>query len=460
MRVVFPEGFYFGSATSATQCEGGSEGDGRGKNIWDLWYEEESFKFHGNIGLGTTSSFYKNYREDVRLMKETGHNSFRTSIRWSRLFPQGRGEMNQKAADFYRSLFQELRDQGIEPFVNLYHFDMPVAMQELGGWENRRVVDYYKEYARACFELFGDLVSHWFTFNEPIVHVECGYLSGYHYPCKVDPKAAVLVAYHTALASALAVREYRRLNQGGKIGIILNLTPAYPRSSHPEDEKAARIAELFQNKSFLDPAVKGIYDPELVEMIREHGLMPQTEPEDLEIIRQNPVDFLGVNYYHPFRVCAKAHVPNPLAPFTPEYYFDIYDMPGKRMNPYRGWEIYPRGLYDIALNIRDNYGNIEWMVTENGMGVEHEGRFKENGIIQDDYRIEFFKEHLTWLHKGIQEGSRCVGYHAWTFIDCWSWLNAYKNRYGLVELDLETQKRTIKKSGYWYGELLKHNGFE
>jgi len=130
------------------------------------------------------------------------------------------------------------------------------------------------------------------------------------------------------------------------------------------------------------------------------------------------------------------------------------------MNPYRGWEIYPRGLYDIALNIRDNYGNIEWMVTENGMGVEHEGRFKTDDMIQDDYRIEFYEEHLTWLHKGIEEGSNCIGYHVWTFVDCWSWLNAYKNRYGLVELDLETQKRTIKKSGYWYQELLKNNGFE
>ena len=457
--IKFPEGFYFGSATSATQCEGSGENDGRGKNIWDLWFEEESCRFHGSVGPGTTSAFYRNYKEDIQLMKQTGHNSFRTSISWSRLFPQGFGEVNEKAAEFYRSLFLELKEQGIEPFVNLYHFDMPAKLQELGGWENRKVVDYYKEYARTCFNLFGDVVKRWFTFNEPIVHVECGYLQCYHYPCKVDPKAAVTVAYHTALASAMAVREYHSMDQGGKIGIVLNLTPAYPRSSHPEDVKASELAELFQNKSFLDPAVKGTYDPELAGLIEKHGLMPETFPEDLEIIRRNTVDFLGVNYYHPFRVCARASLPNPGAPFTPEYYFDSYDMPGRRMNPYRGWEIYPKGLYDIALNIRDNYGNIEWMVTENGMGVENEGRFKTDGIIQDDYRIEFFKEHLTWLHKGMEEGSNCIGYHAWTFVDCWSWLNAYKNRYGLVELDLETQKRTIKKSGYWYQELLKNNGF-
>ncbi len=198
MKLEFPEGFYFGSATSATQCEGGADNDGRGKNIWDLWYEEEGYKFHGAIGPGITSTFYQNYKEDIQLMKQTGHNSFRTSISWSRLFPEGSGEVNEKAADFYRSLFLELRENGIEPFVNLYHFDMPVKLQELGGWENRKVVDYYKEYAWTCFNLFGDLVKHWFTFNEPIVHVECGYLQGYHYPCKVDPKAAVSVAYHTA----------------------------------------------------------------------------------------------------------------------------------------------------------------------------------------------------------------------------------------------------------------------
>lgn len=460
MRLDFPKNFYLGSAASATQCEGGTVNDGRGKNIWDLWYQEESYKFHDGIGPDITSSFYRNYKQDIQLMKQTGHNSFRTSISWSRLFSEGFGKLNETAAEFYRSLFRELKENGIEPFVNLYHFDMPVKLQMLGGWENRKVVEFYQEYARTCFRLFGDLVKHWFTFNEPIVHVECGYLNGYHYPCKVDPRAAVLVAYHTALASALAVEIYHGMKQKGKIGIILNLTPAYPRSTHPEDEKAAKIAELFQNKSFLDPAVKGIYDPELIALIEKHCLLPKTFDEDLEIIRQNTVDFLGVNYYHPFRVCARASLPNPAAPFTPEYYFDSYDMPGKRINPYRGWEIYPSGLYDIAINIRDNYGNIEWMVTENGMGVENEGRFKTDGMIQDDYRINFYKEHLFWLYRGMQEGSRCTGYHVWTFVDCWSWLNAYKNRYGLVELDLKTQQRTIKKSGYWFQELLNNNGFD
>ncbi len=457
--IKFPDNFYFGSATSATQCEGAYNRDGKGLNIWDLWSDKEPHRFFNGVLSYDTSTFYDNYKDDIKLLKDIGHNSFRTSISWSRLFPKGYGEINEKAVEFYRSVFEELKKNDMEPFVNLYHFDMPAALQEIGGWENYDVTEYYKEYAKTCFELFGDIVKRWFTFNEPIVHVECGYLNCYHYPCKVDPKAAVQVAYHTALASAKAVREYHKLNQGGKIGIVLNLTPAYPRSDNPADVKAARIAELFANKSFLDPSVKGEYDKELVEMIKEHNIMPEYIEEDLNIIKENTVDFLGVNYYQPIRVCARRSMPNPEAPFMPDYYYDNFEMPGRKMNPYRGWEIYPKGIYDIAINIKNNYGNIEWMITENGMGVENEERFKVNGKIEDDYRIDFYKDHLTWLHKGIEEGSNCIGYHVWTGIDNWSWLNAYKNRYGLVELDLKTQKRTVKKSGEWFRELSKNKGF-
>lgn len=457
--VKFPEHFFFGSATSSTQCEGAHTLDDKGQDIWDLWFEEEPFKFHNEIGPQNTSTFYKNYKSDIKLLKETGHNSFRTSISWSRMYPEGYGQVNEKAVRFYTDVFKELKENDIEPFVNLFHFDMPVAMQSIGGWENRKVVDYYCDFAKTCFELFGTEVKHWFTFNEPIVHVECGYLNCNHYPHVVDPKAAVQVAYHTALASACAIQAYHALQQGGKIGIVLNLTPAYPRSNHPADVKAAEIAELFANKSFLDPSVKGSYDPMLIEILKKHDLMPQYTKEDMSIIRHNVVDFLGVNYYQPVRVCAKANMPNPDSPFLPEYYFDYYVMPGRKMNPYRGWEIYPRGIYDIAINIRDHYGNIEWMISENGMGVEGEERFKKDGRIEDDYRIEFYKDHLTWLAKGITKGSNCIGFHVWTFVDCWSWLNSYKNRYGLIELDLETQKRTIKKSGYWFKELSENKGF-
>lgn len=457
--IKFPEGFYWGSATSATQSEGANDADGKSPNIWDYWYEIEPYKFFNKIGPKDTSGFYDNYKDDIKLLKETGHNSFRTSISWSRLLPDGHGRINEKAVEFYKDVFKRIKDEGIELFVNLYHFDMPLVLQEIGGWTNRKVVDYYVEYASIAFELFGEYVDRWFTFNEPIVHVECGYLYQYHYPMEVDPKKAIQVAYYTQLASSSAVKKHRQMHLNSKIGIILNLTPAYPRSKHPNDVKAAEYADLFATKSFLDPSVLGIYPKELTDILKDNDLLPDYTEEELDIIRNNTIDFLGVNYYQPLRVKELRYNIKDDAIFMPTNFYEPYVMPGRRINEYRGWEIYPEAIYDIAKNIRDNYGNIEWLISENGMGVENEERFKIDGQIQDDYRIDFIKEHLTYLNKAIEEGANCIGYQVWTFIDCWSWLNAYKNRYGLVELNLETKERTIKKSGLWFKQLSENNGF-
>ncbi|MGY3725479.1 6-phospho-beta-glucosidase [Granulicatella balaenopterae] len=456
---TFPQGFLWGSSTSAPQSEGTIPGDGKGLNNWDYWYSIDPDKFHNHIGPEKAAEFYQNYQEDIKFLKQTGHTVFRTSIQWARLLPQGTGEVNQKAVEFYRDMFRRINAEGVKLMINLYHFDIPFALEEQGGWENKATVKAYEEYAKICFKEFGDLVDTWITFNEPIVPVECGYLYQYHYPCKVDPKAAVQVAYNTQLASALAVKACHEANPDHKISIVLNLTPAYPRSSHPADQKAARIAELFQAKSFLDPSVLGEYPKELVELVKKHDLTPDTTPEELAIMKENTVDFLGVNYYQPLRVAAPQYLANPESPFFPTVYYDHYQMPGRKMNPHRGWEIYERGIYDIAMNLKENYDNIEWILTENGMGVEGEEKFKVDGMIHDDYRIDFIKGHLKELHRAIADGANCQGYLLWTFIDCWSWLNAFKNRYGLVELDLKTAEKTIKKSGHWFKELSDNNGF-
>ncbi|MED3384995.1 6-phospho-beta-glucosidase GmuD [Bacillus subtilis] len=457
----FPKDFWWGSSASATQTEGAADRDGKGQNIWDYWFEKEPHRFFDHVGPAETSQFYDNYKEDIRLMKELGHNSFRMSISWSRLIPNGTGEINGKAANFYNNVIDELIANGIEPFVNLFHFDMPMALQKIGGWVNRETVDAYENYARTCFRLFGGRVKKWFTHNEPIVPVEGGYLYDFHYPNKVDFKEAVQVGFHTMLSSARAIQAYREMEQDGKIGIILNLTPSYPRSSHPADVKAGEIADAFFNRSFLDPSVKGEFPKELVDILKHEGFMPDYNAEDLDIIKKNTVDLLGVNYYQPRRVKAKEHLPNPDAPFLPDRYFDPYVMPGRKMNPHRGWEIYEKGVYDILINLKENYGNIECFISENGMGVEGEERFRdEQGIIQDDYRIEFIKEHLKWIHRAIQEGSNVKGYHLWTFMDNWSWTNAYKNRYGFVSVNLEKDgERTVKKSGKWFKKVAEHSGF-
>ena len=459
--IKFPKNFLWGTSTSGPQTEGRFAGDGKGDNLWDYWYQVEPHRFRFQEGPGLTSTFYENWEEDIELLVETGHTAFRTSIQWSRIFPEGRGEVNPVGVAFYRQVFERIKSKGIHLMVNLYHFDLPFALQEQGdGWENKETVYAYRDYARFCFETYGDLVDQWITFNEPIVPVEFGYFYDAHYPHKVDAAAAVKVAYHTQLASSLAVKACHEVDLSYRIGVVLNLTPAYPRSQHPADVKAARIAELFQAKSFLDPSVLGTYPPELVEILRERDLLPEVDPSDLELIKEHTVDFLGVNYYQPMRVSAPRYAPNPDSPMLVEQFYEPYVMPGRKINPHRGWEIYEQGLYDIAQNIKENYNNIEWLLTENGMGVEGEEKFRQNGEIQDDYRIDFVKDHLRELHRAIQDGANCKGYLMWTFIDCWSWLNGYKNRYGLVELDLATQERRLKKSGHWFRELSQQNGFE
>jgi 6-phospho-beta-glucosidase len=461
IKYKFPKNFWWGSASSATQTEGASKEDGKGQNIWDMWYEKEPNRFFNGVSPKVTSDFYHRYKEDIKLMKEIGHNSFRFSISWSRLIPGGEGEINESAVKFYNSVIDELIKNNIEPFINLYHFDMPVEMQLKGGWENRDVVNSYVKYARTCFDLFGDRVKIWITHNEPIVPVENGYLYDSHYPNIVDFKRAVQVAFNTMMSSCQAIREFKNSHiKNGKIGIILNLTPSYPRSNNEADLKAANIADLLFNRSFLDPSVKGEYPKELVDLISKNNLMPVVQDGDIELIKNNTVDFLGVNYYRPRRVKAKEYMPNSDSPIMPENFFDNYEMPGRKMNVYRGWEIYEKGIYDIMINLKENYGNIESYISENGMGVQNEERFiNKDGFISDDYRIDFVREHLKWLHKSIEEGCNVKGYHMWTFIDNWSWINAYKNRYGFVYLDLKTQKRTLKKSAYWIKEVSKNNGF-
>nr|WP_074037852.1 glycoside hydrolase family 1 protein [Exiguobacterium profundum] len=456
----FPTDFWWGTASSATQMEGAAFEGGKGLNIWDYWYMQEPNRFFNGVCATEASNFYHLYEEDIALMKELGHNTFRFSISWSRLFPKGFGEVNEEAITFYNNVINCLIDHGIEPFINLYHFDMPMALQEQGGWESREVVEAYVTFAKTCFELFGDRVEKWFTHNEPIVPVEGGYLYDFHYPNVVDFKRAVQVAYHSILSSAKAIEAYRDMGQSGQIGIILNLTPSYPRSQHPADLSAARIADAMFNRSFLDPSVLGTFPQELVEVLKSEDAMPQMETGDLELIRKHTVDLLGINYYQPRRVKAKASLPNPDAPFLPENLFDFYEMPGRKMNPYRGWEKKEKGIYDILINLKENYGNIPCFISENGMGVEGEERYRdENGSVQDDYRIDFIREHLKWMHQAIEEGSNVKGYHLWTFMDNWSWSNAYKNRYGFVGIDLDTQQRTVKKSGHWFKQLIDANGF-
>ena len=462
-RYNFPKNFWWGAATSGPQSEGRFYKKHR--NIFDYWFDIEPGAFFNRIGPNVASNFFNSYRDDIRMMKEIGLNSVRTSIQWTRLLKDFEtGEVDPEGVIFYQQVIDEFLKNDITPVINLHHFDLPIDLYEkYGGWESKIVVELFVLFAQRCFALFGDKVRHWITFNEPMVVVEGQYLYTFHYPKLIDGPKAVQVLYNLNLASAKTIAAFRDTDcakQGGKIGIVLNLTPSYPRSDHEADVKAADFVDNFFNRSFLDPAVKGEFSVTLVDVLEKDGVLWESTEKELAIIKRNTVDFLGVNYYQPRRAKAKESLFDESCGWMPDKYFDNYQLPGCRMNPYRQWEIYPQAIYDIAINLRDQYNNIPWYLSENGMGVEGEEKHtNQDGYIEDDYRIVFYEEHLGWLHKGIEEGANCFGFHAWTPIDCWSWSNAYKNRYGYIALDLATQQKTIKKSGYWIKRVAQNNGF-
>lgn len=458
----FPQNFLWGAAASGPQTEGNT--NKANLNVWDHWFNTEPDRFFNHWSSAVACDTYNRYQEDAKLMSDINMNSFRTSIQWARLMKDvERGEVDPDAVEFYNNYINAMIENGVEVIMNLYHFDMPFILQEkFGGFENKHVVELYAQYAKTCFELFGDRVKYFTTFNEPIVCVEGSYFYDFHYPNKIDSKLGIQVGYNLQLAHAKAVKAYRELNLGGEIGITLNLTPAYPRSNNPADLRAAEYADAFNNKSYVDPAVKGTFPELVVTTLRENGLLPETTQAELDIIKENTVDFLGINYYVPLRVCAPAHAHNPESPWNPHIYFDYYAMPGSRNNPHRdNNEIYPRAIYDIAKNIQNEYGNIKWYVAEIGISMTNEESLidPETNMIDDSFRTNLLIEHLVQLHKAIEEGTNCFGVHQWTFIDNWSWLNSHKRRYGFYYLDLETRDRHIKKHALWFKELAKNNSF-
>ena len=462
----FKSDFFWGSAISALQTEGNHFEMGKGKTTWDIWIEKDPERFFGGEGNEVAVDFINFYKKDIQMMKEIGHNSFRFSIAWSRLIPNPfSGEINQKAVDYYNDLINELLKNGIEPFVCLFHFDMPWVMQEIGGWESKEVLNYFNAYAKKCFELFGDRVKYWFTHNEPIVPIEGCYLYSFHYPFINDFKRGVQAAYYTILSNAMVIKTFKELKNSGKlendreIGIILSLTPSYPRDiNNPKDVESSKICHNFFVRSFLDPCVLGKFNNELNQLLKKHDLLPTYTEKELKLISENTIDFLGFNYYFPRRVKGKENAPSDIK--GPHDFYDDYEMPNRKFNQDRGWEIYEKGIYDILVDIKDNYGNIKSFISENGFGRHggDERDMDDNGFVNDDSRIEFIKDHLKMLHRAIEEGSNCVGYHMWSLMDNWSMSNAFKNRYGYLFVDRENAlERRIKKSGYWISEVAKNN---
>lgn len=347
--------------------------------------------------------------------------------------------------------------------ICLEHWEIPkYLVEKYGSWNSKKVRDLYVEYGKRVIDIFHDKVKIWWTINEPVIIIENGYMKGEMYPYIEDAKMAAQMNYNRVVATSMLVQYFKGKQYDGQIGIIMVPSPAYPKCGlNPLDVKAARVAEMFNFRLYMDPLINGEFSQEYLELLNKHQIMFDCTEDEQRTVKENTIQILGINYYQPFRVRQSRHAWNPDKPFQPEYYYEIYMPQGARMNVSRGWEIYPKGIYDILKIVQNEYRNIECWITENGMGVEGEEKYKgENKVIQDDYRIEFLSEHLAWVLRAIDEGVNCRGFLNWTFTDNLSPRNAFKNRYGFVEIDLEdNRRRRVKKSGYWVKELMETREF-
>ena len=455
--IAIPQDFILGAAASAWQTEGWS-GKKEGQDSWiDLWYKNDRHVWHNGFGPAVATDFINRFREDVALMKQAGLTHYRTSINWSRfLTDYENATVDEEYAAWYDALFDEMHRQGIEPMICLEHYELPgVLLETYGGWASKHVVELFVRYAQKVFERYHAKVTRWFTFNEPIVVQTRVYLDALRWPYEQNTHTWMQWNHHKVLATAKVVKHFHEKGYHGTVGCILNPEVTYPRSQAPHDVRAAERYDLFYNRVFLDPFVHGRYPQELFTLLEQHQVQWEYTAEELAIIAENTVDELGINLYYPHRVKSPSRAWHPETPFHPAYYYEPFDLPGRRMNKSRGWEIYPRIIYDMAMRIKNEYRNIPWFVAESGMGVENEAQFRNrDGVIEDSYRIDFISEHLYYTLLAREEGANCHGYMLWAFTDNVSPMNAFKNRYGLIEIDLENNRaRRAKKSASWFRQL-------
>ena len=447
----FPEGFLWGVATSAYQIEGSVDVDGRGPSIWDT-YSHMPGKIDGGGTGDVACDHYRRWREDVDLIASLDVNAYRFSIAWPRIFPTGAGPVEQRGLDHYSRLIDALLERGVEPVVTLYHWDLPQALEDEGGWRNRDTVERFAEYAATCFETYGDRVQWWLTINEPWIVGLLGYLHGLHAPgYKDDVLGEVTVFHHLLLAHGRAVQELRKLGGGGRIGLAPNLSPHYPASDDPEDIAVSHASDGYVNRWFLDPVFKGSYPDDMRARYEELlGPLDLIGDGDLETIAQ-PTDYLGVNYYSSRVMQAvPGDRPWPWVVIVPDDAETTGGFTDGVARTEAGTPIVPSALTDLLVRIRDDYGPVPIMITENG------AVFPEP--LHDERRVRFLDDHVAALHDAIEQGVPVVGYCHWSLLDNFEWKLGYAQRFGLVHVDYDTLERTVKDSGRAYAEIARRNG--
>ncbi|MEW2378453.1 GH1 family beta-glucosidase [Micromonospora sp. NPDC047812] len=433
----FPPGFGWGAATSAYQIEGAAKEDGRGESIWDTFSRTPGRTRNGDTG-DVAADHYHRYAEDLDLMRDIGLDSYRFSISWPRVQADGTGAPNQRGLDFYRRLVDGLHERGIAPMATLFHWDLPQALQDAGGWESRDVAHRFADYAEIVFRALGDRVPVWLTVNEPKTVVQNGYLEGHHAPGRQDPAAAYLVAHHLQLAHGLAVAAHRATGSG-RIGPALNLHPCYPADDSPEAARAARLYDGYENRLYLDPILTGRYPQDVLDDLGpDSRLVRGIRDGDLATISA-PVDLLAVQYYTPYYVTGDGATT------------------GRWPTSQASWQqIHPDGMYDILTRVTRDYGPIPLTVTENGLPTPDV--LDADGAVDDAGRVTFLRDHLAAVHRAMAAGVPLESYHVWSLLDNFEWDAGYDERWGLVYVDYQTQRRVLKRSAHWYRQVIAANG--
>ncbi|MBL8101463.1 MAG: beta-glucosidase [Anaerolineales bacterium] len=431
----FPHNFLWGAATASYQIEGAWDEDGKGESIWDR-FSHTPGKIEDSSTGDVACDHYHRYEEDIALIRRIGLKAYRFSIGWARVLPQGRGKINLKGLDFYDRLVDSLCAANIEPFLTLYHWDLPQALQDEGGWENRDTCHAFADYTTVMVKRLGDRVKYWTTFNEPSVITYDGNLSGEHAPGIQDPRVAFQVAHHLMVAHGLGVQALRSTNPQVEAGIVLNLWMADPATNSPEDIAAAETAWNRSETLFLDPIFKGHYPHAAYELAGEN--MPAVKDGDMTLIAQK-LDYVGINFYSRNLVSANGNI-------------DI--VPGSEYTE-MGWEVCAPALRRMLNKINSDYDLPPIYITENGSAFKDE--VSADGKVHDPRRLDYLKQHFIQTHLAMQDGVDVRGYMVWSLLDNFEWGHGYSKRFGLIRVDYDTQQRTIKDSGEWYAEVIRTN---
>jgi beta-glucosidase len=440
---MFPRDFLWGAATAAYQIEGSPLADGAGPSIWHRFSHTPGRVANDENG-DVACDHYRRYRDDVALMRDLGLNAYRFSISWSRVLPDGTGRVNERGLDFYRRLVDELHKANIKPLATLYHWDLPAALDDRGGWLNRDIANWFAEYAQVAFRALDDRVAMWATLNEPWVVTDGGYLHGPLAPGHRNRFEAPIASLNLLRSHAAAVAAYRGAGRN-QIGIVVNLEPKYAASDSAEDRDAVKRADAYMNRQYLDPLFVGSYPAELKELFGD--AWPDFPASDFDGLRQK-IDFIGVNYYtrgltksDPSALIQRArNIRNPRATYTETH-----------------WEVFPQGLTDILLWTHQRYGKLPLYVTENGAAF-YDPPTAQNGRVDDPLRVEYLRLHLNAVLEAISRGADVRGYFVWSLLDNFEWALGYAKRFGIIHVDYETQKRTPKASARFYSEVIRTNG--